>query len=82
MLDLRMHRTTRPRNSRGQADPGPAHSVGVVVLSQYANALYAFELFQDGTKGLALSDRETEVLANRAVPEFPTRCADYPGWDA
>ena len=32
---------------------------GVVVLSQYANALYAFELFQDGTDGLAylLKDR-------------------------
>lgn len=32
---------------------------GVVVLSQYANALYAFELFQDGTAGLAylLKDR-------------------------
>ena len=26
---------------------------GIVVLSQYANALYAFELFQDGTDGLA-----------------------------
>lgn len=34
-------------------------SIGVVVLSQYANALYAFELFQDGTAGLAylLKDR-------------------------
>lgn len=33
--------------------------VGVVVLSQYANALYAFELFRDGTQGLAylLKDR-------------------------
>lgn len=28
-------------------------TVGVVILSQYANALYAFELFQDGTAGLA-----------------------------
>lgn len=28
-------------------------NVGIVVLSQYANALYAFELFQDGTDGLA-----------------------------
>ena len=34
-------------------------NVGVVVLSQYANALYAFELFRDGTDGLAylLKDR-------------------------
>lgn len=33
--------------------------VGVVVLSQHANALYAFELFKDGTEGLAylLKDR-------------------------
>ena len=33
--------------------------VGIVVLSQYANALYAFELFQDGTESLAylLKDR-------------------------
>lgn len=37
--------------------------VGVVVLSQYANALYAFELFQDGTNGLAylLKDRVGDV---------------------
>lgn len=34
-------------------------NVGIVVLSQYANALYAFELFRDGTAGLAylLKDR-------------------------
>lgn len=33
--------------------------VGVVVLSQYANSLYAFELFRNGTGGLAylLKDR-------------------------
>ncbi|HEX6302218.1 MAG TPA: response regulator transcription factor [Acidimicrobiia bacterium] len=38
-------------------------NVGVVVLSQYANALYAFELFQDGTQGLAylLKDRVGDV---------------------
>lgn len=37
--------------------------VGVVVLSQYANALYAFELFQDGTHGLAylLKDKVGDV---------------------
>ncbi len=37
--------------------------VGVVVLSQYANALYAFELFQEGTHGLAylLKDRVGDV---------------------
>lgn len=37
--------------------------VGVVVLSQYTNALYVFELFQDGTQGLAylLKDRVGDV---------------------
>ena len=37
--------------------------VGVVILSQYANALYAFELFRDGTDGLAylLKDRIGDV---------------------
>lgn len=36
---------------------------GVVVLSQYANALYAFELFHDGTEGLAylLKDRVGDI---------------------
>lgn len=36
---------------------------GVVVLSQYVNAVYAFELFQDGTEGLAylLKDRVGDV---------------------
>jgi DNA-binding NarL/FixJ family response regulator len=34
-------------------------AVGVVVLSQYANSMYAFELFKEGTAGLAylLKDR-------------------------
>ncbi|MGA7270110.1 MAG: response regulator transcription factor [Acidimicrobiia bacterium] len=38
-------------------------NVGVVVLSQYASALYAFELFQEGTRGLAylLKDRVGDV---------------------
>jgi DNA-binding NarL/FixJ family response regulator len=37
--------------------------VGVVVLSQYANSLYAFELFRGGTDGLAylLKDRVGEL---------------------
>jgi DNA-binding NarL/FixJ family response regulator len=36
---------------------------GVVVLSQYANAIYAFELFQEGTEGLAylLKDRVGDI---------------------
>jgi DNA-binding NarL/FixJ family response regulator len=38
-------------------------NVGVVVLSQYVNSLYAFELFRDGTTGLAylLKDRVGEL---------------------
>lgn len=38
-------------------------NTGVVVLSQYANALYAFDLFQDGTEGLAylLKDRVGDI---------------------
>jgi DNA-binding NarL/FixJ family response regulator len=37
--------------------------VGVVVLSQYVNSLYAFELFRNGTAGLAylLKDRVGEL---------------------
>jgi DNA-binding NarL/FixJ family response regulator len=38
-------------------------STGVVVLSQYANALYAFQLFENGTEGLAylLKDRVGDI---------------------
>jgi DNA-binding NarL/FixJ family response regulator len=38
-------------------------AVGVVVLSQYANSMYAFELFKEGTAGLAylLKDRIGDV---------------------
>lgn len=37
--------------------------IGVVVLSQYVNALYAFELFKEGTEGIAylLKDRVGDV---------------------
>lgn len=40
-----------------------APTVGVVVLSQHANSLYAFELFKQGTAGLAylLKDRVTDL---------------------
>lgn len=64
IVDIRMppdHETegiTAARRIRAE-HPG----IGVVVLSQYANALYAFELFQDGTHGLAylLKDRVGDV---------------------
>ena len=50
-------------------------NVGVVVLSQYVNSLYAFELFREGTRGLAylLKDRvgELEELL-RALREVAT----------
>lgn len=51
------------------ANPG----VGVVVLSQYADSLYTFELFRDGTDGLAyllkdrVGDRAELVRALEAV---------------
>ena len=47
--------------------------IGVVVLSQYADSMYAFELFRDGTAGLAyllkdrVGDREELVRAIREV---------------
>jgi DNA-binding NarL/FixJ family response regulator len=49
--------------------------VGVVVLSQYANSLYAFELFRNGTGGLAylLKDRVGELEeVLRALREVTT----------
>ena len=43
--------------------PVQTPSVGVVVLSQYVNSLYALELFRNGTSGLAylLKDRVGEL---------------------
>lgn len=40
-----------------------APTVGVVVLSQHANSMYAFELFKEGTAGLAylLKDRVADL---------------------
>lgn len=60
VVDIRMppnHSTEGIEAARKIRADHPA--TGVVVLSQYANALYAFELFQDGTAGLAylLKDR-------------------------
>ena len=54
VADIRMppnHQTEGIDAARAIRAAHPA--VGVVILSQYANALYAFELFQDGTAGLA-----------------------------
>ncbi|HZD21996.1 MAG TPA: response regulator transcription factor [Acidimicrobiia bacterium] len=60
IVDIRMppdHTTEGIHAARKIRAAHPA--TGVVVLSQYANALYAFELFQEGTAGLAylLKDR-------------------------
>ena len=60
VVDIRMppeHRTEGIDAARKIRAGHPR--IGVVVLSQYANALYAFELFADGTEGLAylLKDR-------------------------
>ena len=60
VVDIRMppdHKTEGIEAARNIRARQP--NVGIVVLSQYANALYAFELFQDGTDGLAylLKDR-------------------------
>jgi DNA-binding NarL/FixJ family response regulator len=60
VVDIRMppdHQTEGIEAARKIRASHP--DVGIVVLSQYANALYAFELFQDGTDGLAylLKDR-------------------------
>lgn len=47
--------------------------IGVVVLSQYADSIYAFQLFRDGTSGLAyllkdrVGDREELIRAIREV---------------
>jgi DNA-binding NarL/FixJ family response regulator len=54
IVDIRMppsHETEGIAAARAIRAEHPG--VGVVVLSQYANALYAFALFRDGTEGLA-----------------------------
>lgn len=76
IVDIRMpprHTTEGIAAARKIRADHPA--TGVVVLSQYANALYAFELFQDGTAGLAyllkdrVGDLEQLLGAIRAVTE-------------
>lgn len=64
VVDIRMppdHETEGIEAARAIRDRYP--DTGVVVLSQYANALYAFELFQNGTDGLAylLKDRVGDI---------------------
>ena len=60
VVDIRMPPTHQMEGIEAAHDIRAKHEgVGVVVLSQHANSLYAFELFKDGTEGLAylLKDR-------------------------
>ncbi len=60
LVDIRMPPSHQMECIEAAHDIRSKHSgVGIVVLSQHANSLYAFELFKDGTDGLAylLKDR-------------------------
>ena len=60
LVDIRMPPTHQMEGIEASHNIRAKHpDVGVVVLSQHANSLYAFELFKDGTAGLAylLKDR-------------------------
>lgn len=60
IVDIRMPPGHRMEGVEAAHAIRAAHpGVGVVVLSQYSDSLYAFELFRDGTAGLAylLKDR-------------------------
>src|SRR5262249_56886006 len=71
LTDIRMPASERGAEGRPSMEGiDAAHAIragypanGVVVLSQYADESYAFELFRDGTAGLAylLKDRIGEV---------------------
>ena len=64
MTDIRMPPTNQMEGIEvAHAIRSKHPRVGVVVLSQYVNSLYAFELFRNGTAGLAylLKDRVGEL---------------------
>lgn len=64
VVDIRMPPTHQKEGIEAALTIRREHpSVGVLVLSQHADSLYAFELFQDGTAGLAylLKDRVGDV---------------------
>jgi DNA-binding NarL/FixJ family response regulator len=64
ITDIRMPPTHQLEGIEAAHEIRSRHpDVGVVVLSQYVNSLYAFELFRDGTTGLAylLKDRVGEL---------------------
>lgn len=60
LVDIRMPPSHQMEGIEAAHDIRSKHAgIGIVVLSQHANSLYAFELFKDGTDGLAylLKDR-------------------------
>jgi DNA-binding NarL/FixJ family response regulator len=64
ITDIRMPPTHQMEGIEAAREIRSRHAdVGVVVLSQYVNSLYAFELFRGGTAGLAylLKDRVGEL---------------------
>lgn len=64
ITDIRMPPTNQMEGIEAAHEIRSRHpQVGVVVLSQYVNALYAFELFRSGTAGLGylLKDRVGEL---------------------
>ena len=64
ITDIRMPPTNQKEGIEAALEIRSRHpDIGVVVLSQYVNSLYAFELFRDGTSGLAylLKDRVGDV---------------------
>lgn len=64
ITDIRMPPTNQTEGIEAAHQIREKHpDIGVVVLSQYVNSLYAFELFREGTSGLAylLKDRVGEV---------------------
>jgi DNA-binding NarL/FixJ family response regulator len=76
ITDIRMPPTHQMEGIQAAREIHSRHpDVGIVVLSQYVNPMYAFELFRDGTTGLAylLKDRvgELEELL-RALREVAT----------
>ena len=77
IVDIRMPPTHQTEGIDAALRIRAEHSdVGVVILSQHANAMYALELFREGTEGLAylLKDRVGDVAELlRAVKEVMAR---------
>ena len=64
LTDIRLPPTNQTEGIKAAHRIRESHpEVGVVVLSQYVNAMYAFELFNEGTAGFAylLKDRVGDV---------------------